>query len=90
MAVSGEATIRNAYGFHVRPSTLFLKEVKRFNCKVVVSAGEMTAEATSPMALLALGAVKGDTVSIACDGEDEEVALATLVELVESSFGGIE
>ena len=38
------------------------------------------------MGVLSLGIVKGTSISIIADGSDEEEAVKTLVELIESNF----
>ncbi|MHC4883946.1 MAG: HPr family phosphocarrier protein [Planctomycetota bacterium] len=83
-------TIVNTYGFHVRPTTQFVELARSFDVTVHVEKDGMAIEANGPMGLLALGAMKGDEVTIRCEGPQEIEALAALVGLIESSFGGIE
>ncbi len=90
MAIEKEVTIVNTYGFHVRPATAFLKLANEFSCEVTLSSQGNVVKGDSAMGLISLGAVQGDKVIIACDGEDEENALNALVELIESSFNGID
>jgi phosphocarrier protein HPr len=91
MTVSAECTIRNTYGFHVRPTTAFMEVAGRFESRIEVrAAGGEPVDGRSAMGLISLGAVQGDTVQIACEGPDEEETLAALVELIDSRFGGIE
>ena len=47
---------------------------------------ERRVNAKSLLGVLSLGIVKGTTVNIIADGSDEEEAIATLVELVNSDF----
>ena len=42
--------------------------------------------AKSLLGVLSLGIVKGTSISIIADGSDEEEAVKTLVELIESNF----
>jgi phosphotransferase system HPr (HPr) family protein len=87
---SGTATIRNRLGFHVRPTTRFIEEVKKHQSAVRVTANGQTVEAASPMGLLTLGCAQGDVVRVDCEGDDAEEACQALLSLIESSFGGIE
>jgi phosphotransferase system HPr (HPr) family protein len=90
METSATREILNLYGFHVRPTTLFVEEARKFSCDVTVAANGNAADGKSPMALLALGAVQGDTIEIRCNGADAEEACKALCEVVDGRFGGIE
>ena len=45
-----------------------------------------TKDVKSLLGVLSLGIVKGTSISIIADGSDEEEAVKTLVELIESNF----
>ena len=47
---------------------------------------ERRVNAKSLLGVLSLGIVKGTSISIIADGSDEEEAVKTLVELIESNF----
>ena len=87
---SARTTIRNKYGFHVRPSTSFSQLAATFSSDIQVTAGEMTADAKSIIGLLTLGALCGTSITINAKGDDAAAAVQALKELVESSFNGIE
>lgn len=90
MTVEAETTLLNTYGFHVRPATSFLHLAEEYSCDISVTANGNTVPGNSAMGLISLGAVKGDSIKITCNGQDETDALKNLVKLVESSFNGID
>ena len=71
-------TIRDELGIHARPAGLPCKEAKKYSCTVRVAAGGKEADATRIMALMGLCVKQGDTVSVTCEGGDEETAAKDL------------
>ena len=91
MQYSGEVVIRNKYGFHVRPSTSFVKIAQGFSAKISVEiVGGTPVDGKIMMMLMTLGAGCGAHICIRADGEDAQEAVAALVAHVESGFGGID
>jgi len=86
----GSATIRNLYGFHVRPTTRFLELAGQYTCAITVEAGGARANGRNSLELLSLGARQGDTVQVRCEGEDAQEACDALLALIEDRFHGIE
>ena len=63
---------------HARPAGIFVKTAMRFRSRVSVLSGEREADAKSIIAVLALGARGGTTVTLRAEGEDAAEALAAL------------
>ncbi|MBC5995881.1 HPr family phosphocarrier protein [Romboutsia ilealis] len=80
-------SIKNASGLHARPAGMFVKKAAEFKATVEVIAKGKTVNAKSIMGIMSLGLAKGDELTISAKGEDEETAVNTLVELIESGFG---
>lgn len=80
-------TVRNATGLHARPAKIFVNTAKQFKADIRVQHGEKKANAKSLISMLTLGVESGQEILIVVDGEDEVVALATLVDAVESGLG---
>lgn len=80
-------SIKNASGLHARPAGMFVKKAAEFKSTVEVIAKGKTVNAKSIMGIMSLGLAKGDELTISAKGEDEEAAVNTLVELIESGFG---
>ena len=84
---SRQATVRNEYGIHCRPSAVIVTEAKAFSASIQVksSRGDV-ADAKSIMSLLQLGLTCGQTVTITASGADDQKALARMVELFQTRF----
>ncbi len=87
---SGEGTILNKYGFHVRPSTQFMQKAREFKSDITVEVNGMRADGKSIMQLMALGAMQGAVVKISAKGPDADEAVAVLVAMLQDRFGGID
>ncbi len=87
---SGEATIVNKYGFHVRPSTTFSQLAKQFAADIHVEVNGARVDGKSVMELMTLGATRGAVVRIEAEGADADEAVAALVGHINDRFGGIE
>ncbi|MBX5445818.1 HPr family phosphocarrier protein [Sphaerobacter sp.] len=83
-------TIANPVGLHARPAALFVRTAASFQSAVRVRNltrdPEREADAKSILSLMTLGVEHGHEILIRADGPDEEAAIATLRELVESNF----
>jgi len=87
---SVDIEIRNPSGLHARPAAMFVKAAAGFRSTVTVEnldRGTPAVNAKSIISFLGGGIAKGHTVRIAADGEDEEVAIDALRDLVASGLG---
>ena len=84
--VSNEVTVKNSVGLHARPATFFIQRANEFKSSVWVEKDERRVNAKSLLGVLSLGIVKGTKISIIADGNYEEEAVKTLIELIESNF----
>ena len=80
-------SIKNASGLHARPAGMFVNKAAEFKSTVEVIAKGKTVNSKSIMGIMSLGLGKGDELTISAQGEDEETAVNTLVELIDSGFG---
>lgn len=85
--LSEEMTIINRLGMHLRPAQQFVQTVLKFQCDVHVHRNGQRVNAKSIMGLLTLAAGKGARITVVCDGEDAEAALAAVRDLLASGFG---
>ena len=84
--------IINHTGLHARPASDFVAMAKNFTSKIKINDltnDDLPANAKSIIMLLSLGLVQGTDVEISAEGEDEEAAVRSLVELIESGFGEV-
>lgn len=82
-----KVTIVNETGLHARPASMFVKKASEFKSSVELICGGEKVNAKSIMGIMKLGLAKGTEVVIETHGEDEELALNSIVELIESGFG---
>ena len=85
--ISQEVCVKNPTGLHARPANAFVNTAARFPCAVTLRKGERTFNGKSIVSVLSACVKCGTQVTIVCDGEQEEDALRTIVEAVESGLG---
>lgn len=85
--VSQTVKVINEQGLHMRPAGVFAKEMTKFKCNVTIDIAGKRINAKSVMLIIAACIKCGIEMTIECDGEDEQAALAKAVELVESGLG---
>ena len=74
-----EYTIHDPLGIHARPAGILVKEAKAFADTVVtITKNGTTVKATQLMKLLSLGVKKGDVVTVAAEGADEDAAIIAI------------
>jgi phosphocarrier protein len=78
--------ISNRAGIHARPAAVLVQAVKDFKCSIHLEKGNDKINAKSIMGILTLAAVYGTEIKISAEGEDEEQAVETIVNLFESKF----
>jgi len=76
-----ETTVGHEEGIHGRPAAQFVKAAKGFSSQVVIVKGDREVNAKSVLKITGL-ARKGEKVTIRAKGEDAEVAVETLAELI--------
>ena len=84
--IENTVVITNKVGLHARPAALLVQEAGRFQARIQVRHGEMTANAKSIVGVLKLGANMGAILTIHADGEDACEAVKALLELFERKF----
>ena len=85
--VSKTMVVKAAEGLHMRPAGVIAREAGKFDSDVTIVFGDKRINAKSVMLIIAACIKCGTEMTIECDGEDEQAALAKAVELVESGFG---
>lgn len=84
----------NPTGLHARPAAQFANAAKQFESKVSVRnlslpGGGDAGNARSVISVLTLGMSKGCRIEISAEGADEQSAVDTLIQLVDSGFGEV-
>ena len=83
---SQESIVNNQVGLHARPATFFIQKANEFKCSVWVEKEERKVNAKSLLGILSLGIVKGTTIKLIADGNDEKEAVEALAQLISSDF----
>ena len=84
--ISRSVTIQNSVGLHARPATFFIQKANSYKCSIWVEKEDCRVNAKSLLGVLSLGIVKGTTITIIADGQDENEAVTGLVELIEKEL----
>lgn len=74
-------------GLHARPAARIAAAAKGFASSVEIEVGGRTADARSPVALMTLGLMEGDSASLITRGADAEAALGAIKALIEAGLG---
>jgi len=81
-----EVMVQNQVGLHARPATFFIQKANEFRSTIWVEKDERRVNAKSLLGVLSLGIIGGTSIRIIADGPDENLAVDSLVKLVQSGF----
>ena len=81
-----EVRVENQVGLHARPATFFIQKANEFKSSIWVEKDERRVNAKSLLGVLSLGIVGGTDIRIIAAGLDEQLAVDSLVRLVENGF----
>ncbi len=82
-----EVEIVNKLGLHARASAKLTQLAGSFQSEVWLARNGRRVNAKSIMGVMMLAAAKGSKIVVETSGDDEEEALAALVQLIEQKFG---
>jgi phosphocarrier protein HPr len=85
--IQRDITLGNRLGLHARAASKLVQTADRFGSDVWVSRDGRRVNAKSIMGVLLLAAPCGSELTLEVSGEDEQSAMAALVELIEGRFG---
>ena len=81
-----QLVIANTHGIHCRPSSLIVKACKGLDCNIRVIGVEGEANCRNMLELISLGLAYEAQITVRCEGVDEDVALAKMVEMFSDTF----
>ena len=81
-----DVAVQTQVGLHSRPATFFIQKANEFKSSIWVEKEERRVNAKSLLGVLSLGIVGGTQIRIIADGMDEQLAVDSLVALVDSGF----
>ncbi len=85
--IQQSVTIINKLGLHARASSKLVSLASRFGCKIDLNHDSQTVNSKSILGVMMLGATQGTEITITADGEEEEIAMKMILELIENKFG---
>lgn len=68
--------IQDDLGIHARPAGLLVKTAMKYPCKATLTKGQNTADMRKLFSVMKMGVRCGDLVTVICEGDHEEEALA--------------
>ena len=85
--ISKNLTVVNPSGLHLRPAGVLSQTAMKFKSAITIIAGEKKIVAKSVLNVMAAGIKSGTEITLVCDGEDEEEAMKTVSQAIESGLG---
>ncbi len=84
--------VKNRTGLHARPASRLAQEAKKYvNCQITITNVDAPEQkhvsAKSVIGILTLGITAGRHVEIAADGDEAQVAVDALIDLIDSGLG---
>lgn len=82
-------TVVNEEGIHARPANEFTKAAMKFKCSLKLYKNDNEAKVYNPKSILSvisMGAVRGDTITVVAEGEDEAEAITQILTLAKNAF----
>ncbi len=71
-------------GLHARPATVAVNAASKFKSEVKVTYKDRSVNMKSIMGVMSLGIPTQSEITITCDGEDEDVAIQTIEEILKT------
>ncbi|MGI5870176.1 MAG: HPr family phosphocarrier protein [Kiritimatiellia bacterium] len=87
MTLTKEIPLINKYGMHVRPAGALARVCQKYMSEVTVSNGESTVSGKSVLGLMTLQAPVGTVLKFTAQGDDANLVLEEIEELVKNRFG---
>ncbi|MCE9632777.1 MAG: HPr family phosphocarrier protein [Methylophilales bacterium] len=85
--IKQEVEIINKLGLHARASTKLTQVAAQFSSQIWIERNARRVNAKSIMGVMMLAAGKGSKITFEVEGQDEEPAMAALLNLVNDRFG---
>ena len=85
--ISKNLTVVNPSGLHLRPAGVLSQTAMKFKSDITIVSGEKKIVAKSVLNVMAAGIKCGTEITLVCVGEDEEEAMKTISQAIESGLG---
>lgn len=84
--VSQKVEVKNEAGLHARPASVLVKTASKFKSEFSIKMYGYNVNGKSILGVMTLAAECGAEMELIFEGDDEEEALKTVVELFENKF----
>lgn len=82
-----KAEVVNRLGIHARPAAQIVKAASVFDSGVTLTVDGDSVNAKSIMGVMTLAACRGSIIEVTADGDDENAAIKSIIELIRNGFG---
>ncbi len=83
---SFQYVIKDELGLHARPAGLLAKQAKNYESEITITKDDKTVVCTKLMAMMGMCVKKGDTVTVAINGADEDTAFDDIKNFFEENL----
>lgn len=80
--VEKEILVTNPSGLHTRPAKKIVDAAKTFASDITILKGDKDGSAKNLIKLMKLGITMGNTITLRCEGADEQAALDGIAGLI--------
>jgi len=82
-----KAEVVNRLGIHARPAAQIVKAASQYDCSLTLTVDGDSVNAKSIMGVMTLAACKGSIIEVTAEGDDENIALKSIIEIIRNGFG---
>lgn len=82
-----KAEVVNRLGIHARPAAQIVKAASQYDCSLTLTVDGDSVNAKSIMGVMTLAACKGSIIEVTAEGDDENKALQSIIEIIRNGFG---
>ncbi|RKZ07075.1 HPr family phosphocarrier protein [Candidatus Fermentibacteria bacterium] len=82
-----KAEVVNRLGIHARPAAQIVKAASKYDCSLTLTVDGDSVNAKSIMGVMTLAACKGSIIEVTAEGNDENIALKSIIEIIRNGFG---
>ncbi|MFC2150565.1 HPr family phosphocarrier protein [Calditrichota bacterium] len=84
--ITGEIRITNKLGLHARPATKLVKIASQSGTEVIIEKEGVKVNASSILGVMLLQAEYGSIVKVSVTGENEQIVLEEILNLIRNKF----
>ncbi len=82
-----KAEVVNKLGIHARPAAQIVKAASVFESSITLTVDGDSVNAKSIMGVMTLAACRGSIIEVTAEGDDENEAAKTIVDIIRGGFG---